>query len=169
MKRGAPSFYALRASGCRVDGYTGSARVGGEKGRSPPQALCGQAAVAWTDQQMRPGLAEKRGRSPPGKVSEGATPPADWEKASEGGKAPFRLESYPAASPPGRVVFRRRRTTFRTNSPAGSEATRRICRRPQTAFPRLNSKKWPEGHFFDSRQGIISSLPRSGRTEPASP
>ena len=30
------------------------------------------------------------------------------------------------------------RKTFLTNSPTGSAATRRICRRPQTAWPQLN-------------------------------
>ena len=33
----------------------------------------------------------RKGAKPPGKVSEGALAPSDWEKASKGGKAPFRL------------------------------------------------------------------------------
>ena len=86
----------------------------------------------------------RRGRSPSaqGGVSEGGrSPPLTGEMRRRGAKLPFDCNRIPVLCPGGGSFSARRRKTFLTNPPAGSAATRWICRRPQAALPSSQLKK----------------------------
>ena len=91
----------------------------------------------------------------------GAKPSSDWGDASKGGKAPLRLQSYPGALPRGRVVFRSAENFPYTSERPGGAQSAPTSERVQ------NSKKWPAGHFFDTRVSACGKRRRTRRCSSA--
>ena len=120
-------------------------------------------------QPSRPGEA-RRGRSPSaqGEVSRGGrSPPLTGEMRRRGAKPPFDCNRIPGLCPGGgsfsavggKLSLQIRRPG--AQRPGGFAAARR------RRSPRPNSKKWPAGHFFDTRVSAACMLRRTRRCSSA--